>query len=157
MACLFPLYFVGNSVSFGHGRLVRSLASVVSASSKEKILRLFILVACLASAFPRFRKIFAPQATCLAHAQFCFFCLQLRACEAENSKNHLAILRLNFLRSNLKSNLASNFTHRDTNLENVKFDSARFDAALLSCQGGRGLNCEVAPFPLDNPHPLRRF
>ena len=26
-----------------------------------------------------------------------------------------------------------------------------FDAALLSCQGGRGLNCEVAPFPLDNP------
>jgi len=35
-ACLFPLYFVGNSVGFGHGRLVRSLAFVVSASSKGK-------------------------------------------------------------------------------------------------------------------------
>ena len=42
-----------NSVGFGHGRLVRSLASVVSALSKEKILRLFILVARLASAFER--------------------------------------------------------------------------------------------------------
>ncbi|RRD54718.1 hypothetical protein EII16_04160 [Campylobacter rectus] len=31
--------------------------------------------------------------------------MQLRACEAENPKNHLAILRLDFLRSNLKSNL----------------------------------------------------
>ena len=45
----------------------------------------------------------------------------------------------------------ANLGHRDPYLENVKFDSARFDAALLSCQGGRGLNCEVAPFPLDNP------
>ena len=45
----------------------------------------------------------------------------------------------------------ANLSHRDPYLENVKFDSARFDAALLSCQGGRGLNCEVAPFPLDNP------
>ncbi|WP_314990473.1 hypothetical protein, partial [uncultured Campylobacter sp.] len=42
-ACLFPLYVVGNSVGFGHGRPVRSLASVVSASSKEKILRLIVL------------------------------------------------------------------------------------------------------------------
>ncbi len=42
-ACLFLLYFVGNSVGFGHGRLVRSLAFVVSTSSKEKILRLIVL------------------------------------------------------------------------------------------------------------------
>ena len=39
-ARLFPLYVVGNSVGFGHVLRIRSLAYVVSASSKEKILRL---------------------------------------------------------------------------------------------------------------------
>nr|WP_314564346.1 hypothetical protein [uncultured Campylobacter sp.] len=40
----------------------------------------------------------------------------------QNSKNHLTILRLNFLHSNLKSNLqisASNFIHLDPHLENI--------------------------------------
>ena len=38
-----------------------------------------------------------------------------------NIQIHLKILRLDFLRSNLKSNLAkfANFTHRDPHLENV--------------------------------------
>ena len=62
----------------------------------------------------------------------------------------------------------ANLSHRDPYLENVKFDSARFDAALLSCQGGRGLNfaslysqlladAKLLPSPLTIPHPLRRF
>nr|WP_314469283.1 hypothetical protein [uncultured Campylobacter sp.] len=53
--------------------------------------------------------------------------MQLRACEAENSKNHLAILRLIVFRSNLKLNLqisASNFTRRDPHLENANLKHA---------------------------------
>ncbi len=108
------------------------------------------LTARLASAFPRFRKIFAPQAVCLAHAQFCFFCLQLRACEAENSKNHLAILRLDCFYLKF-----TNLSHRDLYLENIKFDSnLRCDGAkfnlriaqqLITCSGvGDGLGEEGA-------------
>ena len=115
--------------------------------------------------FRDFAKIFAPQAICLAHAQFCFFCLQLRACEAENPKIHLAILCLIVLRSNLQIS-ASNFTCRDTHLENVKFDlnSRRFAQAKLcrhlkKRRRGRGATSRllaVASMAKQNssPHPL---
>ena len=60
---------------------------------------------------------------------------QLQACEAKIRKNHLTILRLDFLRSNLWSNLqisTSNFTHRDPCLENINFDLIKFKAKLVS-------------------------
>ena len=72
----------------------------------------------------------------------------------QNSKNHLAILRLIVLRSNLQIS-ASNFTRRDLYLENIKFDSnlrrdgAKFNLRIaqqpLTCSGvGEGLGEEGA-------------
>ena len=52
----------------------------------------------------------------------------------QSSKNHLAILRIIVLRSNLKSNLqisASNFTYRDQHLENANLNLRRFASAKL--------------------------
>ena len=53
-ACLFPPYFVTGSVGFGHGRLVRSLASLAAASSDEKMLRLIVLRSNLESNLAKF-------------------------------------------------------------------------------------------------------
>ena len=95
------------------------------------------------SAFPRFCKIFAPQATCLAYAQFCFKTRKII------SRYFALSLYIQILKSNLQIS-ASNFTHRDPRLKNVNLnlrrDSVKFkparSAATSHVQWGRwGFGC----------------
>ena len=99
-----------------------------------------MIKACLASAFSVvFRSLLCKKRSLIKFSSADYLCFALLATASRglayakfylhNPKNHLTILRLIVLRSNLKSNLAkfvnltSNLTHRDPYLDGVKFNS----------------------------------